>query len=161
METFRSVPPYEIIENQIYGFRQDLGLWFQGIFQAAEDPTLPFGDHCYGCDVKVREAAEKLHAFLGRCGNHRLSREHRNSAQLVREYLQTPPLPHDVGVPTDPPLPPLTLHAWQREMVRLKRGLREVAAEGMKRRAKKGKNRSQLQITVPRDPPQEEQHGPA
>lgn len=155
MDAFKSVPPWEIVDNQIFGFRSDLGLWFKGLLDASTDDTLPFAQHCLGMDADVRSKVGPLVEFLGRVGDHRLAREHRRSAELLREFLASPPLPAEVAEEVVPLVPPVTLHNWQRALVRLKKGLREAAAQGMERRARKHKNRSQLQITVPKSEPEQ------
>ncbi len=143
MSAYRSVPPWDIIDSQILAFRGEIAAVGAGLVGAAGDDTLPFWAHCRGADVLLRGEAGTLVKFLGKVGDHRLSKGHRQAARLVREFLAGEALPPDA--PEDWLE---QCQAWQRRALDCKRGLREAAQVDLARRERTGKNRQHLELRV-------------
>lgn len=144
MGAYRSVPPWEILDSQVVEFRAEIGAVGAGLVAAAGDDTMPFWDHCRGADALLRARAEAVVEFLGKVGDHRLGRGHREAARLMRDWLA------GEKVLADAPEDWVErCQAWQQRTLDLKKGLRVAAQGDAERRERKGKNRTQLQMRVP------------
>lgn len=141
---YRSVPPWELTDSQVVAFRGELGACAAGLVAAAEDDTLPFWDHCRGADALLRARAGALVEYMGKVGDHRLGRGHREAARLLRAWLAGAAV---VGEVPDDWFE--ACQAWQHRTLELKKGLRAAATGDIERRERKGKNRSQLELRVP------------
>lgn len=140
MQPYLSVPHRDLTDNQLLAFRADLANWFAGLTAAAGDDTLSFSDHLCGAEAAIRAAASPLLAYLGRIGDHRLSRGHRHQAAAIRDWLARP-------IP-EPPLDLAAMHQWQRDFLALRAALRDGAALELAASRKK-KRRDHLEIRVP------------
>jgi hypothetical protein len=144
MEQYKSVPPWGVTDSQVVAFRRELGAVVAGLAAAAKDDTMPFWGHCRGADVWLRVTGGRLAEYLGKVGEHRLSRGHREAFDAVRQFLKAEPLATDA--------PEQWVEAcqdWQRRVLACKRGLAAAAQGELARRRRKGKDREHLQLVVP------------
>ena len=135
MKPYKSVPPRPVTDNQLLQFRADLAHWMAGITAAATDEAplegVTFKMQCAGCSADLRAKAAKLVEYLGRIGDHRLSRGHRQSAAALRAFLAMQPF-------DNPDAPDNDVLAWQADVLALVRALR---AAGEAERASRGGKR--------------------